>query len=74
MSSKQQLLKMPISSIQASEEFIEMCILNDFNTLEDIVAFHIKDLQLKPGFDHRMLKELYKILESHNVVDQLKEL
>ena len=66
-------LTKPLAHFFLSDEFEEMCSLNGFKTLQDIVENHVSDLLNKPGFTLRILKELIKILERHDLEKYLKD-
>jgi DNA-directed RNA polymerase alpha subunit len=74
MIENEEILRGPLKDIGASQEFIEMCKKNDFIKLADILELHVNEMLKKPDFNHRMLKELYKILEKNGLTYQLKEL
>ncbi len=67
------ILEYSITQIALSNEFIEMCKVNEFNTLKDILKFPVNALLNKPDFNHRMLIELYSILKMYNLEKHLIE-
>ena len=73
MNGKHSILNTPIEIIATSNEFQEMCKINGFNNLGKIIEFNVNDMLKKPEFNHRMLKELYQILEVHNLTKCIKE-
>jgi DNA-directed RNA polymerase alpha subunit len=67
------LLEKPIEQFQASNEFRNMCRINKFKTLNDIVNYRVSKLLEKPEFGMRILLELIHILEKHHLEDFLKD-
>ena len=67
------LLDVPVENIAASEEFLEMCKVNGFRNLNDIIEYPAYELLKKEMFGARMLKELYTILKAYNLQNKLKE-
>jgi hypothetical protein len=73
MKEEHTLLHEPIELIATSDEFLEMCQLNNFKTLNEILELPVNEMLLKPKFGMRMLKELYSILKSNRLEKYLKE-
>jgi hypothetical protein len=73
MNEELSILEKPIQTIATSKEFQEMCNLNGFKTLKDILEFKVNYLLTIPEFNHRILKELYQILEVYNLTGKIKE-
>jgi len=67
------ILERPLESFSTSEEFGQMCQLNGFNTLREILLLEVNDLLKRPEFNLRMLKELYQLLEDNHLEKVLKE-
>ena len=67
------LLTKPIQSIEMSVEFEHMCAENKFYTFGDILINDTNQLLNKPGFNYRMLIELFKFLKSINKKHLLKD-
>lgn len=67
------ILNRPIDHFAISDEFLEMCLINRFNTLEDIIKYSAKELLQKEKFGARMLKELYTILKAYHLEERLSE-
>jgi len=74
MSEKLSILEKPIQLLATSQEFLEMCKKNGFENLGNILELHVNDMLRRPEFNHRMLKELYQILDSYNLAGSIKEL
>jgi hypothetical protein len=73
MNEELSILEKPIQTIATSKEFQEMCSLNGFKNLNGILEYQINYLLTIPGFNHRILKELYQILEVHKLTGKIKE-
>jgi hypothetical protein len=56
-----------ITHVAISNDFIEICKLNGFKNLNDIIKIPVKELLTKPEFNYRILTELYSILKSHHL-------
>ena len=67
------ILSKPIEHVLTSEEFLEMCRLNNFRTLNEVVEYPTYELLKKPGFGKRMLKELITILEAYQLETIIKD-
>jgi DNA-directed RNA polymerase alpha subunit len=67
------LLEKPIEQFQLSIEFLEMCRINNFKKLSEILKYNVSELIDKPGFRMRMLKELIYLLEKYQLEDYLKD-
>lgn len=67
------ILYKPIKDLNASDEFREMCELNNFKNLNDILELHLNEMLLKPQFGMRMLKEFYSFLKAEGLEKLLKE-
>lgn len=73
MKEEHPILHKPIETIATSDEFLEMCQINNFKTLSEIIELPVNEMLSKPGFGARMLKELYSILKSYHLEDRIKE-
>ena len=67
------ILHKAITHIAMSNDFIEMCKLNGFKTLNEIIQIPVKELLTKPEFNYRMLTELYSILKNQSLEKYLIE-
>jgi len=67
------ILLKPVEQFETIEEFKEMCTLNNFNTLSDIIKYPVSQLLKKPGFGMRVLKDLLRILMENNLENVLKD-
>jgi DNA-directed RNA polymerase alpha subunit len=67
METKKLILHRPIAEVASSEEFLKMCDVNNFKSLNEIIALTINEMLRKPKFNLRSLKELYKILKRHHL-------
>ena len=56
-----------------SVEFEHMCVENKFKTFGDLLIYGTNQLLSKPGFNYRMLMELFNFLTSINKKHLLKE-
>lgn len=61
------LLKIPISSLELSDEFKEMARTNHFSTLAEMVELRVETLQEMPLFNYRMLAEYVSFLTKHGL-------
>jgi hypothetical protein len=73
MKQEKTILNQPISEFATSNEFEAMCERNGFDSLEKILVLPVSKMLNKPEFNHRMLKELYQILQEYNLTGKLKE-
>ena len=73
MKKDQPILQKPLASFSTSEEFSQMCQVNGFTTLDEIIKLQVKEMLRKPEFNLRMLKELYQMLEDNHLEGYLKE-
>jgi hypothetical protein len=73
MNGQYTITEKPIQLLATSKEFQSMCGKNGFKNLGDILELHVNEMLTKPEFNHRMLKELYKILLAHNLEGNIKE-
>ena len=67
------ILLKPVEQFKTIEEFQEMCVLNNFKTLADIVKYPASELTKKPGFGMRVLKDLLRILIENNLEKVLED-
>lgn len=67
------LLTKSIKGVQMSVEFEYMCLENRFQTFGDLLIYDTNQLLAKPGFNYRMLMELYYFLTSMNKKHLLKD-
>ena len=67
------ILLKPVEQFETIEEFKEMCSLNNFQTLADIVKYPVSQLLKKPGFGMRVLKDLIRILMENKLENVLKD-
>jgi hypothetical protein len=67
------ILLRPVEQFETIEEFKEMCVLNNFKTLSDIVKYPVSQLLKKPGFGMRVLKDLIRILMENKLENVLKD-
>jgi DNA-directed RNA polymerase alpha subunit len=68
-----EILDVPVEHIACSDEFLEMCSINEFKNLRDIIEYPAYELLKKEKFGARMLKELYTILKAYKLQDKLIE-
>jgi DNA-directed RNA polymerase alpha subunit len=73
MNEENPILSKSIQSFSFSDEFLEMCNTNGFSTLGEIVQLQVNELFKMTGFNLRMLKELYQILEDNKLEKWLRE-
>lgn len=73
MKEEQTVLLKPLEIFHTSEEFTQMCNINGFKTLGEIVKLEVNEMLVKPEFNLRMLKELYQLLEKYHLEECLKE-
>ena len=62
MMRQEPILIREIGSFQLSTEFKKMCLENGFITFGDLLQYDTPQLLTRPGFDYRMLKEIYNFL------------
>ncbi len=62
-----------IHDFEMSAEFESMCRKNTFQTFGDILIYDTSELLRKPGFNYRMLRELYSMLKEMNKQHMLKD-
>jgi hypothetical protein len=67
------VLEKMITSLEASIEFKEMCRINGFTTLSDIVELPVYMLEKKPGMNNHLLMELMDILKTHHIENMIQE-
>jgi preprotein translocase subunit Sec63 len=73
MSGEFTITEKPIQFFATSKEFQEMCEKNGFENLGSILELHVNEMLQRSEFNHRMLKELYQILDSCNLTGKIKE-
>jgi hypothetical protein len=73
MNGEYTITEKPIQLLATSQEFQSMCNKNGFKNLNDILELHVNDMLIRPEFNYRMLKELYKILQAYNLTANIKE-
>jgi len=66
-------LSVPIFLLPASREFVYMAGLNHFENLQQMITLTVVELEKLPMFGQRMLGELLKLLEIHELGSLLKE-
>ncbi len=67
------LLTRAIKSVEMSVEFEHMCAENKFYTFGDILINDTNQLLNKPGFNYRMLMELFTFLKFINKKQLLRD-
>jgi hypothetical protein len=67
------LLTKAIKSVETSVEFEHMCAENKFYTFGDLLIHDTNQLLSKPGFNYRMLMELFGFLSSINKKHLLRD-
>ena len=67
------ILMKPISALETSIAFREMCGVNGFQNLADILGFPVHELMKKPGMTNHILIELMDILKHYQIEDMIKE-
>ena len=70
---EQPIITREIHDFELSVEFNSMCRVNTFQTFGDILIYGTSELLRKPGFNYRMLKELYALLKAMNKQHMLKD-
>ena len=67
------VLTKPIKGANMSVEFEHMCVQNRFLTFGDLLIYDTNELLGKPGFDYRMLVELFHFLTAIDKKHLLKD-
>lgn len=61
------VLTEPICNQKFSPEFVAVCELAGFHTLEELLCHHTCDLLRLPGFNYHLLAELVSFLETRHM-------
>ncbi|HEY4787275.1 MAG TPA: hypothetical protein VIH57_14550 [Bacteroidales bacterium] len=67
------VLEKTITSLEASIEFKEMCRINGFMTLSDIVELPVYMLEKKPGMNNHLLIEFFQITKKYGLEGMVRE-
>lgn len=73
MKIKHPILEVPVNDIDVSKEFKDMCALNKFRTLKEIISCSTLELLKRNGFSMHIMMELIDILEKHGLRAALEE-
>lgn len=73
MKKKHLILKRPITDLEVSREFLDMCSSNKFTTLSEIANYSTSELLNKTDFNMHIMIELVEMLEQNGLGRILKE-